>query len=499
MKTKIGSYHLIELASALSQKKNIDDIFKIVAQKTGETLKGDTVLIQMFNPKTHNTLKTIYKEGAVTTQSHYRYIQNQVSGWLLKHRTSFLSPDIKGDERFHKLCFDDTTICSVLGVPLQNEGAVIGTLIVFNSTCDIVFDENDLASLENIAVIAGPYVHNIDKLQAYFNTPPPESELLEMYRTFGLMGKCKKFIDLLHAIDAAAQCDVRVLLEGQSGTGKELVARAIHKVGERRHQPFVAIDCGAIPGNLVESELFGHVRGAFTGATGERKGMIEEANHGTLFMDEIINLPLDVQAKLMRVLQENEIRPVGSNKSRPVDVRIVAAASKSLSTAVEQGQFRADLYYRLYVYPIAIPSLTDRQEDISLLANYFLEKFAKQQRKQATFFDADMLEFMKARPWPGNIRELENFIERLVTLATSDMRTLDSSILPLSLKPEFDQLMRDDTLAIPRSLNDSIADYEARLIREALRASKGNQSKAARSLKLSVQALRYKMAKHGIE
>lgn len=499
MRTKSGSDYLIELASVLSQKKNIDDIFKIVAQKTGEILTGDTVLIQMFNPKTHNTLKTIYKEGDITTQSHYRYIQNQVSGWILKHKASFFSPNIIADDRFHKLCFDDADMCSVLGVPLTSEGTIIGTLIVFNSTCDTAFNESDLQTLENISVIVGPYVHNVDKLHSYFLAPPPESDVLEKYKAFGLIGSCKKFIELLHAIDAAAQCDVRVLLEGQSGTGKELISRAIHFSGERKSRPFVAIDCGAIPANLVESELFGHVRGAFTGATGERKGLIEEANHGTLFMDEIINLPLDVQAKLMRVLQENEIRPVGSNKSRPVDVRIIAAASKSLSAAVEMGDFRQDLYYRLYVYPIPIPNLSERREDIPLLANFFLSKFVEKQNKQVAHFNHDIVEFMKARPWPGNIRELENFVERLVTLATSDMRTLNSSILPLSLKREFDQLRRDDTPAIPQSLNDRVADYEARLIREALHVSKGNQSKTARSLKLSVQALRYKMAKYGIE
>ncbi len=498
-RSKKGSDQLVDLAFVLSQQKNIDDIFRIVAQKTGKFVNGDTVQIQMFNPKTHNTLKTIYKEGVVTTQPQYRYIQNQVSGWLLKHKTSFLSSDIKADERFHKLCFDDSTICSVLGVPLQSEGVLIGTLIVFSSACDTVFNEDDLISLENIGIIVGPYVHNVDKLQSYFQTPPPESDLRETYKAFGLMGKCKKFIELLKTIDAAAQCDVRVLLEGQSGTGKELVARAIHKAGNRSSQPFVAIDCGAIPGNLVESELFGHVRGAFTGALGERKGLIEEANHGTLFMDEIINLPLDVQAKLMRVLQEKEIRPVGSNKSRPVDVRIVAAASKSLSEAVAQGEFREDLYYRLYVYPITIPSLADRREDIPLLADYFLSKFAKQQGKQSTYFEPDMLEFMKARPWQGNIRELENFVERLVTLAPEELRTLNSDMLPLSLKRELDQFQRNDMPIVTRSLNDCIAEYEQELIRQALRASKGNQSKAARSLKLSVQALRYKMAKLGIK
>jgi DNA-binding NtrC family response regulator len=314
-----------------------------------------------------------------------------------------------------------------------------------------------------------------------------------------LLGRSRKFIELLQAIEAAARCDVRVLLEGQSGTGKELVSRTIHQFSSRQAHPFVAIDCGAIPSSLIESELFGHVRGAFTGAVADRKGMLEEADHGTMFMDEISNLPLEMQTKLMRVLQEGEIRPLGSNKTRHVDVRIISASSRSLRKLVEERNFREDLFYRLYVYPIQVPSLNERSEDIPFLANHFLKRFAARQQKQAESFHEEILDFMQHRHWPGNIRELENFVERLATLAPANMTRLDRSILSQDLRQEFKKLeKRQPAGEITKSLNASLAEYEEQLIRQALAKNQGNQSQTARILKISEHTLRYKMRKMGI-
>jgi DNA-binding NtrC family response regulator len=210
------------------------------------------------------------------------------------------------------------------------------------------------------------------------------------------------WIEMLHAVEAAAKCDVRVLLDGKTGTGKELIARSIHNFSSRSDAPFVAIDCGAIPNNLIESELFGHKRGAFTGANTDRAGLFSEANHGTLFMDEINNLPFDMQSKLLRVLQEGEFRPVGSDKIVKTNVRIIAASSIPLKTMVDEKAFREDLFFRLHVYPIDIPDLKERQEDIPILANHFLSRYAKQQNKKTTHFHEEMTEFMKQQPWEGN-------------------------------------------------------------------------------------------------
>ena len=277
------------------------------------------------------------------------------------------------------------------------------------------------------------------------------------------------------------------------------MARAIHQFSARQQQPFVAIDCGAIPANLIESKLFGHVKGAFTGASQDRKGLLEEANHGTLFMDEIANLPIEMQAKFMRVLQEGEVRPLGSNQTRRIDVRFITASSQFLHKLIEQGKFREDLFYRLHVYPISLPFLRERQPDIPLLAEHFLHKFSRQQQKPVESFHAAILDYMKHRPWEGNIRQLENFIERLVTLAPPEMKILDAAILPPDIKKELKHTpSATEEPAIDQALPDRVAEFEARLIRQALENNDWSQSQAARQLRIPVQTLHYKMNKLGI-
>jgi transcriptional regulator with PAS, ATPase and Fis domain len=382
---------------------------------------------------------------------------------------------------------------------LRIEGVLLGSIILWNKQNDETFDEDDIAYLDKIAVIAAPYLRNVQKIQQYFGSPLPEAALLSKYEKLGLLGKSKKFAQLLQTIEAATRCDVRVQLEGESGTGKELIAKAIHKFSHRSSQPFVAIDCGAIPAHLIESELFGHVKGAFTGATADRKGLLETADNGTLFMDEIANLPTEVQSKFMRVLQEDEIRPVGSNKTRQVNVRIIAASSRSLQKLVEARQFREDLFYRLHVYPIYVPSLHERRPDVSLLANAFLKKFSQQQQKPLTHFSESLLEFLQQRRWAGNIRELENFVERLVALAPPAAEILDHDILPPDIKKQFKKFKPAlDEAYVSKSLEESLAEHEEQLIRNALLAHDWNQSQAARGLKIPVQTLRYKMNKLNI-
>jgi len=324
----------------------------------------------------------------------------------------------------------------------------------------------------------------------------PKKALLSKYALLGLLGKSEKFIELLQSIEAAAHCDVRILLEGESGTGKELVARAVHQFSLRSENKFVAIDCGAIQPNLVESELFGHIKGAFTGAAIDRKGLFEEANKGTLFMDEINNLPVDMQSKLLRVLQDEEIRPVGSNQIRKVNVRIITASSSSLQKLVTENKFREDLYYRLNVYPIHVPPLKERIEDIPLLADHFLKKFSSEQKKQIEGFHEEVLDYLKQRHWTGNIRELENFIERLVTLTTEGQKIIDRKILPAESQKELKKLKKDiQEIQISKSLSESLIDYEEQLIRIALKNCNWNQSKAARFLNISEHDIRYKMTK----
>ena len=382
--------------------------------------------------------------------------------------------------------------------PLFCNDKMIGYILVMNKEGKKIFNLEDFDTLSKIALISAPYLRNVQRIKEFFNIPLPEGSLINKYKIVGLIGKSRSFIDLLHSIEAASKCDVRIVLEGETGTGKELVVRAIHNFSGRSGFPFVAVDCGAIPNNLIESELFGHVRGAFTGANYERKGLIRDAEKGTLFLDEICNLSLDMQSKLLRVLQESEVRPVGSSKNIPVNVRFIAASSKELSRMVDKGDFREDLYYRLMVYPIKMPNLDERRSDIPLLSNHFLRKYAKQQNKKIEFISSDILKYMKIKKWNGNIRELENYIERMVTMADDNIEEINLDSLTGKIKKEIVDYLHN----LPNNKNidliKQLSDYEKNLIYKLLDDNEWNQSETARQLDIPEQTLRYKMKKLGI-
>jgi DNA-binding NtrC family response regulator len=255
-------------------------------------------------------------------------------------------------------------------------------------------------------------------------------ELEGVYSFHNLVGKSAPMKDVYQLLAQAAKLEITVLLNGETGTGKELAARAVHYHSARKERRFVPVNCGALPSELVESELFGHARGSFTGAVGAKPGLFEEAEGGTIFLDEIGELPLAVQVKLNRVLQEKEIRRVGDNRATQLNVRVIAATHRDLKAEVAAGRFREDLYYRLNVFPVLLPALRDRREDIPLLATHFLEKHASALRKEISGFDADALRALTGYPWPGNVRELENAVERAVAVAKG------STIEPRDLPPD---------------------------------------------------------------
>ena len=289
-----------------------------------------------------------------------------------------------------------------------------------------------------------------------------------------------------------------VLVTGESGTGKELIARLIHTSSPRADHNFVPINCGAIPENLLESELFGHVKGAFTGAHQDRAGLFEEANGGTLFLDEIGELPSQLQVKLLRALQENEIRRVGEGASRKVDVRIVAATARDLEQEVRDGNFRSDLYYRINVVRIHLPPLRQRTEDIPPLARHFLEKFSKQLGVNVSGFEPAAMKLLLAHPWYGNVRQLENVVERAMVLAEGS--TIKPEDLPDFIRhPEIAIEGAQTTLpADELSVKKQTAELEARLISRALQVTDGNRTKAADLLDLSYRALLYKIRDYGL-
>jgi transcriptional regulator with GAF, ATPase, and Fis domain len=489
---------IFELASLLSHQSDFSEILRVISTKTAAIFNAEVASIVMINPRTQETLKTVIEKKKGIHKEKYQLIQTVIIGWVMKNKCSFLSNNLKSDSRFSDNLFKDFNIISAMCVPLKHRDKNIGYLTVLTKRENSNYDEDDVKLLERISDISAPHISNVQKIQGYFSIPLSNESILYKYQQVGLLGKSKKFIEMLHSIDAAAKCDVRVVLEGQTGTGKEVIAKAIHKLSSRAEHPFVAIDCGAIPENLVESELFGHVKGAFTGANSNRTGLIVEANMGTLFMDEVNNLPMPMQSKLLRVMQEGEVRPVGSNRKIRVNVRIISASSLSLSKQVENGEFREDLYFRLMVYPIYIPTLNERKRDVPVLADHFLNRFTKEQNKNIEFLHEDILEYLNYKNWAGNIRELENFIERLVTLSPNSSKILDVSLLPQNFTKEFDQFFKTKKISATKSLKDSLNEYEKNLVLKALEENDWNQNKAAKSLDLLEQTLRAKMKKLGI-
>ena len=301
-------------------------------------------------------------------------------------------------------------------------------------------------------------------------------------------------IEALEMVERAAEYKATVLLTGESGTGKEVMARAVHAQSGRRSEPFVAVNCGAIPDTLLESELFGHSRGAFTGADRAQRGLFVEADGGSVFLDEIGEMPLGLQVKLLRVLQEEEVRPLGEPKSRPIDVRVIAATARDLEAEVAAGNFREDLFYRLNVLRIHVPPLRDRRKDIPLLADHFLAHFSATLGKPLSGITGEALERLVAFHWPGNVREFENVIERAVILARGDRITLaelPSNVVTPELAP-------GEAAPGDLSLRRARKALEADLIRRALQATDGNRTHAARLLEISHRSLLYKIKEYGI-
>jgi transcriptional regulator with GAF, ATPase, and Fis domain len=495
----INSEDLFEFTKILGQQTEYEEVLRLVANNAAQLLRADLALILMLNPDTRKTVKTIFRDGKLIEQKEYLDIHIHIGGWIVHKKTSFISNCIQRDKRFTDGLFENTLIKSVAGVPLVIEGIIIGALILLYKNSYPYDDQQLIQSIENLATLAAPYLRNTQKIREYFKLSLPETSLLAKYNNAGLYGKNRDFIALLHAIEAATTCEARVLLIGKTGTGKELIARAIHKFSARADFPFVAVDCGAIPSNLMESEFFGHKRGAFTGAHADHQGFFLEANRGTLFMDEINNLPLDMQSHLLRVLEADAVRPLGSEKVLPTDVRIIAASGVPLKNLVDEHNFREDLFFRLHVYPIYIPDLSQRQEDIPLLAIHFLHHYAKQQNKNLQNFHEEVIDFMKQRTWSGNIRELENFVERLIISIPKENTFIDLDSFPADLQEEVKQFrVISNCRRSSESLKERVDTFEANLIKQTLVECNWNRSAAARRLNTSEKNIRYKMEKLGI-
>jgi len=307
-----------------------------------------------------------------------------------------------------------------------------------------------------------------------------------------MVGNSRAMREIFRLIGQVSDSNSTVLIRGETGTGKELVARAIHQRSPRRSGPFVAVNCAALPEPLLESELFGHEKGAFTGALQQRIGHFEAAKGGTIFLDEIGELSLSAQSRLLRIIQEREFQRLGGSKTVKTNVRLVAATHRDLEADVQSGHFRQDLYYRINVFPIHLPPLRDRGADVLLLADYFAQKYAQETGKAVTRISTPAIDMLSAYHWPGNVRELENCIERAVLLSSDGV--IDGHHLPPTL-----QMKDRKTVGKLGRFSELVTVYERELIVDALKDMQGNQAKAAEILGITKRIMQYKVTKYGID
>lgn len=389
----------------------------------------------------------------------------------------------------------------VLSGPLQGFQQVLGVVVLFCLTQPLLSIDAALMFLNTVGISLGMYLHTTGLLERLKTQPEPferpGGSLPPGYDPEQIIGHSARIRAIMHEIQQAARSRSTVIIRGESGTGKELGARALHKLSERRDQPFIKLNCAALPETLLESELFGHERGAFTGAIKMRRGRFELADKGTLFLDEIGDMSLAMQVKLLRVLQERTFERVGGHRPITVDVRIITATNVDLEEAVRARRFREDLYYRLHVVPIVLPALRERKEDIPLLVGHFLGRYNAENRKSVKISSAAM-DLIVEYDWPGNVRELENCVERMIVMARRDVIAPEDVPLPIGLHPLSTPVSPPRLESGVATLPKAVADIERERLIEALRRSGGVQTRAASLLGITPRQLGYKLKKYRI-
>ncbi|MEO0097247.1 MAG: sigma-54-dependent Fis family transcriptional regulator [candidate division WOR-3 bacterium] len=481
------------------ERKALETLYQIISQLNS---------LEDYKEVLENTLQIIMKElnaerGVIVLKEKEEFVpmvfggdateisQSVIKEVLEKKEPILLHSALDSEKFSAKESVISYGIKSVMCVPLISKDKLLGALYLDSHSQKGIFKESDLEFLIAYAhqaslVIENAYLREmLLKENVYLKT-----ELSEKYYFENIIGQSKKMQEVFSIMRKVLNSSLPVLIIGETGTGKELVARSLHYSSERKNKKFIPIYCGGLPETLLESELFGYKRGSFTGALYDKKGLIEEADGGTLFLDEIADIPLSIQAKLLRFLQEGRFRRIGETEERYVDCRVIAATNKNLEEEMKKGSFREDLYYRLNVIKINLPPLREREEDIIILSNYFLKKFSEKENKRIKGFSKEVIEFLRNYNWPGNVRELENKIARAVALCEREIININDLI-------EEKEREKEELFKIKR-LDDYLKEKEREYLRKVLEIYK-NRSEAARVLGVSRRTLYNRLKELGLE
>ncbi len=513
---------LYEISRAISSSLNLNEVLTRILQILHEKMGMERGTLTLLDSRTKElSIEVAYGLEKEAIRRGRYMIGEGITGRVVAANKPMVVPNVGEEPLFldrtrSRGDLKDSNIAFIC-VPIQLDQKAIGALSVDRLFREDMSFEEDIRLLSIISSMAAQAVRIHDMVAEEKKTLQNENTLLkqELKKVFhpaNIIGESKRMADVYATIELVSRTSATVIIRGESGTGKELVAHAIHYHSERADGPFIKISCAALPEPLLESELFGYEKGAFTGAAMNKPGRFELANGGTLFLDEIGDIPASTQVKLLRVLQEKEFERIGGTATIRVNIRLITATNKDLEKEVREGRFREDLYYRLNVIPLFLPPLRERREDIPVLVNHFLQKISQEHKKPVRYISDEAMEYMMNYAWPGNVRELQNAIERAVVMCPTD--TLTPNLLPIpgskaspalaGFKPPPHVSQLDEpgpdagTGAEPGSLPDMVEGLEKKMISRILEQTQGNQRKAAKLLGLTERMLGYKIKKYAL-
>jgi Nif-specific regulatory protein len=501
---------LYEIGQALSSIHDLDDLLHLAIDRAVALLNIESASIILLDEERHELYFKVADDTRVGHEQRLREVRfpatQGIAGWVIREGQSLIVPDVEHDPRHYRGVDvrTGTKTRSIVCAPLRTKERIIGVLEAINKRQG-VFTTGDVRLLEAFAnqlALALENARLIQELQAARERLSEENRYLreamgQKIQFDTLVGESAAMQEVYRLVERVLNTTATVLITGESGTGKELITRILHYQGPRAKGPLIAVNCAAIPESLLEAELFGYERGAFTGATQRKPGRFELAAGGTLFLDEIGEMSSMLQAKLLRVLQEKQFERVGGTETLTHDARIIAATNQDLDRLVAEGRFRQDLYYRLNVFPISMPPLRDHHEDIIPLAMHFLKRYNQELRREVIGISKEAAGLLERYAWPGNVRELENVIERAVILCQAAVLT--SQELPLALRePLKTPVLNSETFRLPPG-GIALSELEKELIRQALEQTHQNKSHAAKLLGLSRTQLRTRMRHYGLE